>query len=283
MQRIHFYTTQSAITNDWFATLRGNKITAIEKERALFMGALTPLVDDLNDELKLGANQIWEMVESTENSELTNILLAKHIYTKRQELGSNRILNQCDKALKAQEKSIQQLGDRLLSAEELNNIAYEKGGAATLLYRMALENDLKPEEKSAVMELGYLLQLTNDLFDIYKDLQNKQQTIYTNFPNCEALHQYYVEQIDCVFNSFNSLSYDKNCIDAFLKKISLIISRGLVASNQLREFQQKNGKAFKLQKCKRKELICDMDNLKNIIKSIKYSVKLSKKISTLSS
>lgn len=49
-----------------------------------------------------------------------------------------------------------------------------------MLYRSVLGTPLISGEEDAIYLLGSILQLANDMFDVYKDFKNGQQTVFTN-------------------------------------------------------------------------------------------------------
>lgn len=278
IKRIHNYTSISFITNDWFSTLRGYPPTKTEKQRALFIGTITPLVDDLNDEQQMDTASIWHKAVETNECNNENIILIRYLYQLIEKTANTAFIEQIKVTLKAQNDSIEQLKEQQLIDEKIKKIIYNVGASSTLLFRLNLEHSLQQNEKEAIQELGYLLQLINDMFSIYDDLKNKQQTLYTNAKDFGHLYQEYKVQIYKVIELFQQLNYKPKQIKNFLYKVSLIMARGMVCSKQLVALEKIKGKGFKLNQCSRKELICDMEKMSNIVKSMKYSIRLAKKI-----
>ena len=272
IKRIKFYTDLNCITNSWFCTLRGQKTIAEEEMYAIYLGAITPLLDDLTDSLKLTSVEIMEKLNSSDDTTSDEMVLARYIYAQLTNNRNEDFYNAVEEALVAQDTSLKQLEKDKLNDKELKNITYVKGCTSTLLYRIILCNQLKSGEKEAIYSLGYLLQLTNDMFDVYKDYHKKQQTLYTNSTDLIQLYHEYKTTLDKMILQFMYLDYDYKNIKKCLCEISTITSRGMVCSDQLLLCQKKTNGIFKIGQYTRKQLKCDMEKLSNIIKSINYSI-----------
>lgn len=74
-----------------------------------------------------------------------------------------------------------QMDDDSLSINELAHITAEKGGYSVLLFRRVLANPLLATEQAALYQFGYLIQLCDDIFDIWHDRQAGVRTLATVF------------------------------------------------------------------------------------------------------
>ena len=81
----------------------------------------------------------------------------------------------------------------------------------------------------------------------------------------------FISTLTQLIAQFKSLDYSKKNIEKCLMEISTITSRGMVCLNQLIVLQKEKG-VFNIENYMRKELICDMEKFRNILKSFKYSV-----------
>jgi len=59
-------------------------------------------------------------------------------------------------------------------------ITYFKGSVSLLFYHSALDEAVPESEEKMLCALGQLLQLVNDIFDVYKDRQNNIKTLVTD-------------------------------------------------------------------------------------------------------
>jgi len=271
IKRIHFSTALSCITNSWFSTLRGTKLSSKEKSDALYIGAITPLIDDLTDSLKLTSGYFLQELNKNSNDVSIDMLLPNYIY-KKLFADSNAELHQLfDAALTAHDVSVEQLNKQRLSDENLKEITYTKGGFTTFVYRMVLCHPLKTGEKDAVYTLGYLMQLINDAFDVYKDFKNRQQTLFTNTIDIQTMRSEFEAANNKMINQFIQLGYKESNTKRCLTQISTIIARGRVCLDVLLRCQETTNDVFKIESYAREQLICDMEKLANIRKALNYS------------
>lgn len=266
--RIKAYTIQSAITNLWFSSLRGYSPDKNELLSGLYVGSSTPIYDDLMDSHHFTHNELNNRVENLKHNDNTSLLLLNYLRQRINDTVKNMDIYQ-DYLLKlgaAQTQSLRQNSRETLTTDEIRKITYDKGGYATLLYRSLLSNKIIEGEENAIYQLGALLQLTNDIFDIYKDYKNKSQTLASTATNIDLLTEEFLSLKNKVFVLFSRLDYKPPNIQATLYQFMPIISRGRVCLDQLQLLQQQN-KSFKIENFKGKQLICDMEKLKNIRKS----------------
>jgi hypothetical protein len=71
------------------------------------------------------------------------------------------------------------LTDLALLMPDLAKITAEKGGCSVLMFRRALAHPLSAAEQSAIFEFGYLIQLCDDIFDLWFDRQAGVSTLAT--------------------------------------------------------------------------------------------------------
>ncbi|MFN8257537.1 MAG: hypothetical protein U0W24_17715 [Bacteroidales bacterium] len=278
LERMKSYMIQSAVTNLWFCTLHGKKATFAEMKNAILLGAITPVLDDLVDEYRLNSNEVWDAITGNSNKLPQKYDAAKFMYNTLNQNSDNSYKPFLSNALQSQDLSLLQLKNEKLGIDSLYKITLKKGGQWTLLYRSILANKLIKPEIEVVLQLGGLLQITNDAFDVYKDFKNGQQTIFTNAKDIKQIYDHFKN--DCINFSTNFLKMDYRRKNKFLAlaMIFTILSRAMVCQLQLIKCQVKTGNSFELEKYNRSELICDMEkpinNLRSFWLSIKFLVKI---------
>ena len=62
---------------------------------------------------------------------------------------------------------------------DLQQVTAEKGGCSVLLFRSVLDHELTPPEQEAMYRFGYLVQLSDDIFDLWHDRQAGIATVAT--------------------------------------------------------------------------------------------------------
>jgi hypothetical protein len=168
--------------------------------------------------------------------------------------------------LQAQQESLQQ-HDHVLSIEKLKKITWAKGGYALLLYRSAINRPISDEEWNAVYQLGGLMQLHNDIFDLYRDLQEGIVTLPSQTKSINSLTQLYIEEIEKTFTLFTQLSFSTYQKKKFFLLLNLAVETGHQCLNQYAKVEARYGE-FIPKNLSRKELVCDMEDLGKISKTV---------------
>ena len=269
-KRITFYTAQSAITNYWFSTLRGYKPNTAEVQHALYLGAFTPIADDLMD----STGQTFEALKQMQKTDTTDAILFDYLFSKLNPLLETNTLfaEYFKKAHEAQNRSLKQLQQEPLDLEELKTISFDKGGFYTTLYRMVLTNPPVPGEEKAIYLLGAILQILNDLFDIHKDYHNSVQTLATNTANIFYIKEI-LQELEADFKKvFFHLDYPTGQKQKSFIGIMAIVTRGHVALDYYGKLQgtipQLNIGSYP-----RKTLIVDMEKLGNVWRNLRETKK----------
>ncbi len=269
-KRIAFYTAQSVITNHWFSQLRGYKPSKLEIKHALYLGAFTPIADDLMD----GQNITFQELATQQDGATADAVLFDYLYAKLAPIMAENALfkSYFEKAHLAQNQSLKQLQKAPLSLEQLKEISYNKGGYYTLLYRAVLLNPLLPHEEEAIYHLGAIMQLLNDLFDLHKDYHNHVQTLVTNTRNIKYIREQEVALRNQFLLHFKQLSYAEKNKKRALAAIMAIVTRGNVALDDYEKIQGENPH-IDVAAYPRKTLIVDMELPKNVWRNLVYTNK----------
>jgi hypothetical protein len=272
-KRFRLYTIIATIFVTWLETLRNQRLTETQRETALLFCGLTPLFDDLFDEMQYSAEEIsllsQKKIQRGNLHEKVCIALFEQIEQRNVHLNWTSIFQ---KVIDYQIVSKKQF-DKNISREEIIDITFGKGGYSLLLYLEAiLPKGYSPAEAEAVYLMGAVIQLTNDVFDTFKDRNEGIFTLATTATDMHALRQYYDSEVAKNIAQFEALPYSKRNIHDFLLQYRLIISRGWVALDQLQVLQTESNNIFTLHDYTRKQLICDMELWRNIRKSLAYTV-----------
>ena len=273
-KRIWNYTLQSAATNTWFAELRGYKASKMEINAGIYLGAYTPVHDDLVDEHSLDHEAIVQLQEE-KNTGNIHYALISFLYKKLKDNipDIHRFNHYFQLCGEAQTASLQQLNPQSIELPALQKITFDKGGYATLLYRNILQNKLLKGEEDAIYNLGASLQLVNDMFDVYKDHQNHVQTLPSSLPDLNLIATIFKEKVQSTITSFSQLSYPTNQKENMLWLLKIMLSRGFVCLEQLQSLPGALN-SFSPGNYTRQQLICDMEKPKNIGRSLAVASKL---------
>ncbi len=256
-----------------YCTLRGYKMTETERKASTYQGALTGLFDDFFDKTQFPVEQLKEMLDDPFKYNTTTSLedlFIDFLKTVHLNIHATDFFNDMfNKVYHAQVESLKQLKPDI-SYEEIKRITFNKGGYSLLFYRSAFNNNLVENEYNALFNLGALMQLCNDIFDVYKDEKQKIRTLVTATDNTDNFRNIFNKQITKTYEMVKTLDYKEKNIKMFLSKFSLFFSRCFVCLDQLERLQKKNNNKFEPVKFSRKELICDMEKPINILRTLNH-------------
>jgi hypothetical protein len=168
-----------------------------------------------------------------------------------------------------------------ITPQEIHNITLYKGGASLVFYRTAFSPAATPGETRLLYDFGGAMQLANDIFDAFKDREAGIRTLLTTATDIRQLRTEFDMLLDKGIHELIGAMRDKKAGEEFLCIVSLgIFSRCYVCLDHLNKAQKIAGDRFRVQEYTRKQLICDMDILPNMLRSAVYHVKIMEKLST---
>jgi len=276
--RMRTYTLLSGLAHDWFRTLTGQGNND-DMKKALYLGAITPVVDDLTDEVGLRHEDMLELLKSKSGSATNQIRLASYLYNQISKDPDEVVSRYLSEVIRAQDISLKQHQQDKLSYQELYDITFAKGGNGLLLYRSVLRRPIIVGEAEVLYQLGGIMQLVNDAFDVYKDRQAGVQTLFTNAQDIGHLENEFDGLVRLMCAKLLALDYPIENKRRTLYKILIIVSRGVVCIDQLMECQRRTDGKFIPEAYSRKELICDMEKVSNLMKSYQIGKALKRQLS----
>ncbi|MBK9533288.1 MAG: hypothetical protein IPO42_16125 [Chitinophagaceae bacterium] len=269
-----------AVLGEAFCVLRGEPMTGKERLAATCQGAMTGLGDDFFDKQRLSAQGVKDFIENpalfSGNSASEKLFL--HFYKTALDNAPQpaQMQQQLFKVFHAQLLSKQQ-DIPGLSNEVIKDITISKGAESLLYYRTAFEHPMRKGEEKMLYCLGGLMQLSNDIFDVYKDHQGGVSTLITTTTNMEDLRFYFSALLQTGTEAAYRSGYAKRHVKRFLGILSIgIFSRCFVCLDQMARNQKRTNGVFELNAYSRKELVCDMDTIGNKLRSLRYHIKISK-------
>lgn len=262
-----------AVLGESFCILRGKKMTEKERLSLTYLGGLTGLFDDFFDEKDMSEEHILNLINTPEDPIIKSAheKLFTTFYKKALENAAdvNLVKDYFIKVFDAQVLSKKQILPEI-DYDEINSITFQKGGISLLFYRCALSQAMNEEEEKLLYKLGGLMQLENDIFDIYKDHKAGIKTLVTTETKIENLKKIYKYLIDEIHELVFNYNYPIKNKKKFLRIISMIICRGNVCLDMLQKKEELTNNVFAIDKYERKDLICDMEKPVNILKTINY-------------
>ncbi len=262
-----------SIVGEFICTLRGQPMTEKERLCSTFQGALTGLYDDFFDKTGMKEEQILEMMHDPfayhPDSSLERLFI-EFMQNVHKNLVLKDYFNHCFKnVFNAQKKSLKQ-SDPQISYEDILEITFEKGGHSLLFYRSAFTFLVTKGEANALYQLGSLMQLGNDIFDVWKDQQAGIRTPVTAASHLEIVREAFRKKMKAALQACDDAGFDPKNLHRFRRKFILAISRCYVCMDHLEKLEKRSGGTFRPSEYSRKDMICDMEKTINILKAISY-------------
>ena len=264
---------------DAFARLHGRLTNAGEKERLTHYFICSSLFDDFTDYHTITEEQLYAV--SFDPEHYTAQTFDEKVFQRSHRLLKDYVKNkeayyQITRDLyKAQLFSKQQYQSSLPD-ETIREITFSKGGNSVLLCRHYLEVEASAAEEACWYRIGTIIQLTNDLYDIYKDLQDHISTLPNRMTNAYAFESFFLQQVEDMKQHIRALPYPHKRKQAFSLAMAGIYSFGLIAIEQLKTIQGDALQLPDLNNLPRKALIIDMEKRKNLLKWFKYTYRYAR-------
>lgn len=265
-----------AILGESFGILRGEKMSLIERSSLTYLGGITGLFDDLFDKNNTPEKHILDLIENRSDLKINNSNEGLFIkfYTKALEdsANANLVKHYLFKVFEEQVYSKKQVLQNI-DENEIKKITLQKGGISLVFYRSTMNPDISEEEKALHYKLGGLMQLENDIFDIYKDYCDGIKTLVTTETKIENLQYFYKSLVEEVLLEVHKTEYPTKNKEKFISIILMILCRGFVCLDMLENNERCSNNVFSIENYERKDLICDMQKPLNILKTINYFAK----------
>lgn len=262
-----------AIIGEIHCTMHLKEMTNAERRAGTFMGACSVLFDDFFDNSNLTDEYITQLINKPNDIEPGNdsVKLAIQLYSKLLEgvQHPESIQEALNVVFKEQVRSKKQKNSDL-TEDEIKDITFAKGGSAFLLYRKAFGEISTHSEVKFYHTLGAIMQLENDIFDVYKDRQEGIRTLVTACHDIKPVRNLYLYLIKELFELAQQLPFNPKAVSKAMRTLVLVICRGLVCLDQLEKLQRSTNNRFELMAYSRSELICDMEKPANLMKMIHY-------------
>ena len=262
-----------AVIAEAICVLHGIQLSQKERWASTCQGAMTGIFDDFLDNDDLSANEIAiKLIPEKKKITGTKEKLFDYFFMEAISHVPDRtaMLKTLQQVHAAQIESLAQRDT--ISPDKIKEITRLKGGSSLLFYRTAINIDPTEQEIILLFEAGALMQLCNDIFDVNKDREEKINTLAT-VNNLNDLQEYFYSSLSAFRNLLWELSLPVNQKQKFFNLISIaVFNRTMVVLQQFQRIQKRE-KVFNVNQLSRKELICDMDSIRNKIRSAIHFVK----------
>ena len=263
----------TGILGEAFGVLRGKPMSREERFCLSYLGGISGLLDDLFDDPEKEETHLKDFVLHPQllspSNKYEELLL--HCYTTglQYSLNPQKIKSQAFSVFQAQQESVFQ-HRTLLSADDLKRLTWEKGGTSFIFYRLCLHHKLSASERNFLYDLGGVMQLGNDIFDVWEDFQAGIRTPATEVRDIGHLRKLFQYEMDKSFKALAETEYVLKNKKKFERIIRLALARVFVCLDQFESLQKSTDNIFDPSVYSRKQLICDMENPKNKLRAINH-------------
>ena len=225
-----------------FARLHRKKTNAAEQKRLLYFFINSSLFDDFTDEQLLTPLQIAGIsFDDKFRAQTFRERLFLHIKKQLNDFANHKpgYFTTQKAVFDSQMDSEQQLHPSTPN-EQLLQISLAKGGYAVELCSYYTNQHITSAEQQCWYQLGAIIQLSNDIFDIYKDVQ---QGIYTYPNHCFNMYELsatYIKEVRLLHQYICALKFSRYKKIQLTTALSVIIALGFTAIRQLKKLQGNN-------------------------------------------
>jgi hypothetical protein len=248
--------------------LMDHRLSQEEEKSILLLSIFAPLFDNLFDEQLLEYHQIEELIlhpETYTPANTTDHIVHRLYLQLLEQLPERQVFIQSLQEVGYWEQESLKQFNRDIGEEELTSITYNKSYYSILLFCAVLKKYPGKEIQNVLYPVSGLMQLTNDVFDVWKDTQQGLYTIPTLFRNYVKLENIFLDEIFTINHQVSLLPYPKKNRKNFLIRVHALHAMGWLSLQQLKVVASSKP----LTELSRKELVCDMDNWRQQLKWLK--------------
>lgn len=244
-----------------FYELNGWKLSRAEEENILRLSLLSPFYDDLFEE-GIDAERIRSLTADPHGFQPAhpNEKIVRALYCSILESLKDpaSFKNQFLQVFHWQQRSLEQK-NITVSEAALAEIMIGKSYHSFLLFYRLLEHFPSADEVQVMHRVAGLLQFTNDVFDVYKDVQHKVYTIPNLYGDYSKLREWLLKEVRLLNGQLAALPYPDKAKKKNAITFHAMNAMCLLALEQLARNTGGKADTDRLRTMRRDELVCDMD------------------------
>ncbi len=264
---------------DAFTRLRGRHTTAAEKERFIYYFICSSLFDDFTDYHLISKAQLYAI--SFQYADYTPKTFDEEVFRfahrlLRDFVEDKESYDQVSRALFDAQMRSQKQYQSDLGPDALRAVTFAKGGYAVLLCSYYLNAPAEARERECWYKIGTLIQLTNDLYDIHKDLQDDLTTLPNSMKDPREFEAFFVGEIQKMKQEIRRLPFALRRKRAFSLSMAGVYAFGLIAIDQLKRIQDHSGGLPDLHSLPRNKLVIDMEKAGNLLLWFRFTYRYAR-------
>ena len=258
---------------DSFCRLRGRLTSTEERTRMIFYFICSSLLDNFFDRSELTNEEIEKICFRTNEFLPRNFdeTVAINCHTKLRHfvMDKQAYLEVLHKEVAAQQASLQQFQENVAD-QVIEDIMKTKGGNAVLLCSFYLDHSANEIEQQCWYQVGVITQLSNDLYDIHKDITDGISTLATRCTDAWQMEKYVNQHIHHLKELIRQLPVEKKKKQRFAIEMIGLSVLAVIAVEQLKRLQGSAPQLPDFKTLTRKQLITDMEKPANKLRWFKY-------------
>jgi hypothetical protein len=259
-----------------YLILRNRKLTYKERWQLTYVAAMASLCDDLIDEENWSATQLFNLLDNKlynlpESKKSILILVLNTELNKKYAL-PKKYKQLLRNAIQSQANSIKQLNPNI-SYEEIIKISQKKNGNTSLMFASLIDEEWSKEESAVIYQSGFMGQLVNDTYDIFKDVNDGVQTFIQRHKTIDDAEEFFINEWKFLGELIDECSTNKNQNKKLINRFACMHAYALVAFDQFRKIEK--GTTIDWKAATRKQLVIDMELWSTRIKLLKKIKQLS--------
>ncbi|AYD47943.1 hypothetical protein [Arachidicoccus soli] len=257
--------------------MRDRHTTKKEKERLLHYFICSSLFDNFCDNNEQPSTDLYKISFFPESYSFTSFeehaFIQSNTYLKNNILDPEQYKKACEALYNSQICSTTQ-SDCQITDEEIKDITRQKGGYSLMLCSFYLDEISSTLEQQCWYHIGEIIQLNDDLFDIYKDCNDKIATLANRMQDAYAFHHFFISSFKNIEKEIWQLPYPNKSKQYLINSLIGISAIGLVAIRHLQKIQRASQRLPDLKTLTHHELVIDMEKITNRLRCIKWYLKL---------
>lgn len=261
-----------------FYQLHNRQLSADEQYRILLLSVFAPLYADLFDKQLLDGAQLeaFTLRPALHDPASFEEQVAKAAYLQllARVPDQDRFITHLHQVFQWQQTSLLQLADTV-SERTLYDITYKKSYHSFLLYYAILDHYPSAEMQQMLYQAAGLLQLTNDAFDVYKDIHSGIYTLPNHYRDFDKLQQHFMYSVASFNEKLAVLPYAPTAKKFYCITMHTLHAMGYMALEQLKASTHPAHNLDELRSLSRQSLTLDMDSLQQKARCIWYVRRLA--------
>ena len=259
------------LVSDGYTGLQGRNTNRQERERLFHYFICSSLFDDFCDRLDCPEERLTKMSFQPHLAKPNNgdeaIFLYAHILLRNIFEGERlKHYDYLSRQIYRSQKHSEQQFDPSVTDEALEVITREKGGYSLLITNLYLDIPLTDEVQDCCFHMGFLIQLINDIFDIYKDLHDEAEgsaTLPNRIRDVANFDQYFSSLAKAFQTKILGIHVSHKRKKRFFLHMTALCALGHTGINQLRLVERQYGKLPLLKELPRNAVVIDMAKWRN--------------------